>query len=574
MYEVTMIHEGRPPVERYLKSKLVDLFKKFPVIFLAGPRQAGKTTLTRMAFPGIPYFNLEDPSLRYRVMDDPHGFLKQYENGIILDEVQNFPDILSYIQIYADERNKPGQYLLTGSQNFLLNEKISQTLAGRVGILELLPLSYNEMFYDYSSSLLDIIFRGCYPRLYHNNMSPADFFSSYIQTYVERDVRQIKNIPDLNQFQKFLRLCAGRVGQVINYSSLGNDCGLSVPSVKKWLSILETSYIIYTLNPYSLNINTRITKTPKIYFYDTGLLCSLLEIKSINDLSLHFAYGSIFENFVISELLKTQCNKGERKNLYFLRDSKYHEIDCFIPLQNENLLCEIKSSATFQNSFVNNILYYRDKYPKAKGLVIYNGNESFKFKEVQIWPFEYMELDEYGLTIIKKIEKDLTAGEIQSVDDAYIQQEVSKLSITENVKDDVIRFITDRIRFWKIGISRKSGWESDSNDEMEQKFKNYYQDKDYIDIDELCDVTNYIPVSNISENERIFMRKVQSRWDITKECIDRLITEEKIQQDEKGIYLNSLIQKDTIHELVRSGDLNASFMNFLSKKYRGKKLLE
>jgi predicted AAA+ superfamily ATPase len=379
-------------IERYLKPKLIELFGKFPVVFLTGPRQSGKTTLSKTAFSHIQYFNFEDPSLRERIMEDPHGFLKQHKNGIILDEVQNFPDIFSYIQLYVDERNEHGQYLLTGSQNFLLNEKISQTLAGRVGILELLPLNYKEISDNYSAQLSDIIFRGCYPRLYNESINPMDFFAGYIQTYIERDVRQVKNISSLQQFQKFLTLCAGRVGQTINFSALGNDCSLSVPTVKQWLSILEASYVIYLLQPYSININKQMIKMPKMYFYDTGVLCNLLGIKSVDDLAIHFAYGSIFENFVINEFLKSQCNRGERKNIYFLRDSKGHEVDCLIPSKDGNFLCEIKSGATFNKTFVNNIAYYKEIDPKAKGVVVYNGDQNFEFKGVKVIKFESISL--------------------------------------------------------------------------------------------------------------------------------------------------------------------------------------
>jgi predicted AAA+ superfamily ATPase len=375
-------------VERHLKPKLIELFAKFPVVFLTGPRQSGKTTLSKMTFPHVRYFNLEDPSLRLRVAGDPHGFLKQHGDGIILDEVQNFPDIFSYIQLYADERNKPGQYLLTGSQNFLLNEKISQTLAGRVGILELLPLSYREVFDNYSARLSDVIYGGGYPRLYNENIQATDFFAGYIQTYIERDVRQIKNISSLHQFQKFLALCAGRVGQVVNFSALGNDCGLSAPTIKQWLSILGASYVSYLIHPYSMNINKQMIKMPKMYFYDTGVLCNLLGIKSIDDLRVHFAYGCIFENFVLNEILKSQCNNGERKNIYFLRDAKGHEIDCLIPSKDGNFLCEIKSAATFDKDFVRNVMYYKGIDPKAKGVVFYDGDQNFEFKGVKVMGFE------------------------------------------------------------------------------------------------------------------------------------------------------------------------------------------
>lgn len=370
------------------------MFNKFSVVFLTGPRQSGKTTLTKSTFPNLKYINLENPADRQRIMGDPEGFLEQFEEGVIIDEAQNYPDLFSYIQVYVDKRNNvTGQFLLTGSQNFLLNEKISQTLAGRVAILELLPLSYKEISQKFSPkiNIPSAIFKGCYPELYLSNVlskSPTDFFPNYIQTYLERDVRQIKNIANLNLFQNFVRLCAGRVGQIVNYSSLGNDCGLSVPTIKGWISILEASYIIHTVYPYFLNINKRMVKMPKLYFYDTGLLCSLLEIKSVNELETHYAYGSIFENFIINEFIKAQCNKGTRKNVYFLRDKIGHEIDCFIPDNNSNRMYEIKSSATFDKSFVKNIEYYNSNN-SHKGFVIYNGNEQFKYKNVEILSAQY-----------------------------------------------------------------------------------------------------------------------------------------------------------------------------------------
>lgn len=378
-------------VDRQLRDKLVEMFSKFSVVFLTGPRQSGKTTLTKNSFPNLKYINLENPAERQRIMEDPEGFLDQFKNGVIIDEAQNYPDLFSYIQVYVDKRNNiPGQFLLTGSQNFMLNEKISQTLAGRVAILELLPLSFQEISKKFSAEI-DIssaIFKGCYPELYSTLLkTPTDFFPNYIQTYLERDVRQIKNISNLNLFQNFVRLCAGRVGHIINYSSLGNDCGLSVPTIKGWISILEASYIVHTVYPYFLNINKRMVKTPKLYFYDTGLLCSLLGIKSVDELETHYAYGSIFENFIINEFIKTQCNKGERKNVYFLRDKIGHEIDCFIPNNNSNCMYEIKSSATFDKSFIKNIEYYNSDN-SAQGFVIYNGNEKFKYKNVEVIPIK------------------------------------------------------------------------------------------------------------------------------------------------------------------------------------------
>lgn len=373
-------------MRRLLYDKLQELFSKFPIVYLTGPRQSGKTTLAKMAFSNLPYVNFEDLSLREAIRIDPHGFLKAYESGVIIDEAQNVPEIFSYIQLYADQRKIPGQYLLTGSQNFLLNEKISQSLAGRVGILNLLPLSYNELTQKHHVSIDEFIFNGAYPRLYEQQIQTEDFFSGYLQTYVERDVRQLKNISSLSTFQKFLFLCAGRVGQILNVSSLSNDCGMSVSTLKDWISILEASYILYTLHPWHINVNKQMMKTPKIYFYDTGLLCNLLNIRNSIDMKQHYAYGSIFENFIINEFVKAQYNHGKRQNVYFLRDAKGHEIDCVVPKESSYVMYEIKSGATFNPDFVKNIKYYAKE--GETGTVIYQGDSSFSFKNTSIMQLE------------------------------------------------------------------------------------------------------------------------------------------------------------------------------------------
>ncbi len=370
-------------MKRISAEKLTDLFRKFPIVYLTGPRQSGKTTLAKTTFSSLPYFNFEDISLVEAVKTDPHGFLKQYNEGLIIDEAQNMPEIFSYIQIYADQREVPGQYLLTGSQNFLLNEKISQTLAGRVGILRLLPFSYAEIRQEYDNEVSEVIFKGGYPRIYKNQINVSDFFPGYLQTYVERDVRSLKNISSLRNFKNLLFLCAGRVGQVVNFSSLSNDTGMSINTLKSWVSILEASYVMYLLYPFSLNINKQMVKSPKIYFYDTGLLCYLLGIRDEKELKQHYAYGNIFENFVINEILKCQLNNGEKENIYFLRDSRGHEIDCLIPLSNgRRLLYEVKSGATFSKEFLKNINYFRTDNDKCA--VIYQGDRNFYCNETSV----------------------------------------------------------------------------------------------------------------------------------------------------------------------------------------------
>ena len=381
-------------MQRNLEKKLKQLFDKFPIVFLTGPRQSGKTTLAQMAFPSLPYVNFEDISLQEEVRSDPHGFLKEYNSGVIIDEAQLVPEIFSYIQLYSDRRNVPGQYLLTGSQNFLLNEKISQSLAGRVGILKLLPLNYSEISENYNANIDQMIIKGGYPRSYEQDISATDFFSGYLQTYVERDVRQLKNISSLGDFQKLLFLCAGRVGQVLNLSSLCGDCGMSVPTIKSWISVLDASYIVYLSHPFHVNTNKQMVKSPKLYFYDTGLLCYLLKIRNRDHLKQHFAYGSIFENFVINEILKSQLNRGEMQNIYFLRDSKGHEVDCVIPQSNSRILCEIKTGSTFSREFTKNIEYFRNE--NDEGFVLYQGERNSEFKNTKIRNIE---------TFLKNLEK-------------------------------------------------------------------------------------------------------------------------------------------------------------------------
>jgi len=368
-------------IERTLSDKLTALSQKFQVITLTGPRQSGKTTLVKAAFPSLPYVSLEEPDIRQIALTDPRGFLSNYNDGAILDEVQHTPELFSYIQSIVDS-NRNAQFVLTGSSNFLLMEKISQTLAGRTVILHLLPFSLTELkignytFDQYES----LIFNGQYPRIYDRDLHPSDFYPSYIQTYVERDVRMIKNIGDINSFIQFIQLCAGRTGRLINYTSLANDAGISPNTAKAWISILETSYIVYRLQPYHKNFNKRLVKSPKLYFYDTGVACSLLGIRNENQVGTHFLKGALFENLIINEFIKYEFNRGQRRYPYFWQDSRGKEIDCLL-VDGENITpIEIKSGKTISNSYFDNLKYWYQLTGMSEdhGYVVYGGEQSLQ----------------------------------------------------------------------------------------------------------------------------------------------------------------------------------------------------
>ncbi len=372
-------------IERTLAKKLIALAQKFPVVTLTGPRQSGKTTLVKALFPELPYVSLEEPDLRQFAYTDPRGFLSNFKQGAVLDEVQRTPDLLSYIQTIVD--NDPEvHFILTGSSNLLLMEKIGQTLAGRSAVLHLLPLSLQELrdsghvFERYEQA----IFTGQYPRIYDKEIDPTDFYPSYIQTYVERDVRLLKNITDVNAFIRFTQLCAGRVGQLLNYASLANDAGVSPNTAKAWLSVLEASYILYRLQPYYKNFNKRLVKSPKLYFYDTGLACSLLGIRSSQQLDLHFLKGGLFENFVINEFIKRFRNQGRRDVPYFWRERNGREIDCLLADAETLIPIEIKAGKTAANSYFNNIRAWRTFTGVEEGYVVYGGDISLQTSNGQL----------------------------------------------------------------------------------------------------------------------------------------------------------------------------------------------
>ncbi len=368
-------------IERKIAPRLKKLSVQFPVLGILGPRQSGKTTLARALFPHHKYINLEELDMRRFAAEDPRRFLKSLEEGpgAILDEIQRVPDLLSYIQVHVDEWQKPGFFILTGSENILLNHHISQTLAGRIALITLLPLSLEEL---QSASLLparmeDVLFRGFYPSLYAKKFEPKEWIQSYIQTYIERDVRNLKQIADLSIFQKFLQLCAGRVGQLLDLTSIGNDCGITAHTVRSWLSVLEATYVIFLLHPHHKNFSKRLIKTPKLYFYDSAIVCHLLSIQSPSDLTAHYLRGGLFESMILSDLLKQRFNAGLLSNLYFWRDKSGHEVDCLLEYGKILVPIEIKSGETLSSDFFANLVQWNQLAGNepSNSYVIYGGKE-------------------------------------------------------------------------------------------------------------------------------------------------------------------------------------------------------
>lgn len=351
-------------ITRSLASRLRDLATKMPAVAVLGPRQSGKSTLVRAVFPDYVYVSLEAPDTREMVEQDPRGFLAQAwkGKGIIIDEFQRVPQLLSYLQGYLDESSSPGFCILTGSQNYLMMESISQSLAGRVALLKLFPLSLDELKND--SFLLtessDIILNGLYPRAFVQKLSPKDWVASYIEQYVERDARQLLSIKDLSTFKRFITLCAGRVGQLLNISALAVDAGINQATAKQWLSLLEASYIITLLEPWFKNTSKRVIKSPKLYFVDTALACSLLRIDSLESLKNHYTYGSLFENLIIMELLKARYNAGLQNNIYFLRGPRGEEVDAVLEFANHLKIIEIKSSQTIRSEYFKGLKYWAE----------------------------------------------------------------------------------------------------------------------------------------------------------------------------------------------------------------------
>lgn len=366
-------------INRTLQNKIKQLSRKFPVVSINGPRQSGKTTLAKLCFSDFDYVNLEMPDNRTYAQEDPRSFLNRFKQGVIIDEIQYVPELFSYIQGIVDDNPSTGQFIITGSQNFLLMEKISQSLAGRVAATILLPFSLQEIDTEnlVPGNFQEIVFNGFYPRIFDKNIEPADFYPSYIQTYLERDIRNISNIQNLSAFRTFLEIAAGRTGQIINFTSISNEIGVDQKTVRNWFSILEASYIVYFVRPWLKNYNKRLIKSPKLYFYDTGLVCSLLGIHHSEDITRHFLRGALFENLIFSELMKIFHNNFRPPELFFWRDNTGNEIDCIIKTGNTEKVIEIKSATTITSDFFKGLTYYQklSGLPTENLFIIYGGTE-------------------------------------------------------------------------------------------------------------------------------------------------------------------------------------------------------
>lgn len=364
-------------INREITSKVLDMIGHYPVVTITGPRQSGKTTLCKEVFKDFEYINIEDPITLQLINDDPRTFFDVHSKHIIIDEIQNAPKLLSYIQVLVDS-DRERKFLLTGSSNLALLSSVTQSLAGRTALLTLLPLSLTEILAFNNDAATDkLILNGGYPAVWANGLSPTDMYRNYYATYVERDIRQLINIKDLSTFQRFIRLSAGRIGQLFNASSLAGEIGATSKTVSSWLNVLAASYITYTVQPFYENIGKRLVKTPKLYFYDTGLACYLLGIKTIEQLQVHPLRGALFENLVVNEALKSRTNKGEDPDIYFYRDKSQKEVDLLTSNGMDICAYEIKSGKTYQSEYFKGLDYLRGILGErmVRSAVVYDGND-------------------------------------------------------------------------------------------------------------------------------------------------------------------------------------------------------
>lgn len=374
-------------INRDIREKVKHFAAQYPVVTITGPRQSGKTTLCRMIFPERQYMSLEDMDSRRFALQDPRGFLHALPDGAIIDEVQRAPELLSYIQTIVDENQREGFFILTGSQQFELLAKVSQSLAGRTALVKLLPFTYREAYGGCAKPppLDKVLYTGLYPRIFDKGLNPTEAMAFYVNTYIERDLRLLINVKDLSRFEVFLKLCAGRTGQILNLTSLGNDCGISQPTIKSWISVLEASFIIKLLRPYYKSFNKRLIKSPKLYFLDTGLASFLLDIHDPQQLATHPLRGALFESYIISELLKQRFNAGRTDNLWYFRDNVGNEVDVVLDNGQTVDQIEIKAGRTINADFFKGLKYFSSlNKDVARSMLVYGGDESYTREGVDV----------------------------------------------------------------------------------------------------------------------------------------------------------------------------------------------